>query len=400
MRKFHLNKIPSVESAEVEQRLEMSEESAFTNSDEDMSTDDSFEVLDELHTTTEALESLIVSMESSLAEGGLTRQALGFAQMHAKHVVDNVGLELTLPSMEAAGSRVAATESAIDSLKDAAVKAYHAIIEFMKRLYKSIAKKLNQFKDWLLSTATETFEKLAKFTDDKFNVKVSVNVAVFKVNGAYTKKAAEAVRSSLDIFLRLSETTNHENKLYSMFDDVSSGNNNLSTEEQLQNIDAIASQAYAEYDKLLKFDSSTNLTTTLVAGESRVGLKYDNGDPRSFSVFTERTPEEYKLVSLRDLGVDKSMGDKLTLDLDRLLRILKKMQAQSDMKYGNRWDKYKHITREEQHQERVKLCGVLSAIISRCERVQIDALGSVYGGFSVLQKAVRDVEKAEYLGGR
>lgn len=406
MRKFDLYKKPSLENTAVEGEQPIAVQPAtvvddITNQvdlqETDVSTDEVVEYsngLDTLLDTTDALESLVASMESSLKTGGLNRQAFDFAQMHARHLTTNIGLEATIPSLESADSRLIATELAIESLKAVAVDAFKAIVDFMKRLYEAMAKRLSQFKDWIVSSAMISFDKIKTFTDAKFNVKVNVNVAVFKINGTFNGKAVNALEASLSVGEKLVALDDIQEKLYTAFDALASGRNKTSLEDQMREIDSLANQAYSQLDNLLKFDKNTHLTTSLVAGKSQVGLTYENGNPRSFSVATEHNPPELKMMSLRDLGVDNALAEKLKEHLDRLLAMVKSMQDISDRHHSTRWDKYRHITKSEFEQDRVKACTLLSAIISRFERVIIDASAAIYDGFTVLRKVVEDAERA------
>lgn len=142
MRKFALNKIPSVESAEVQvPAQEISELPVSVEPiDGDSEVTEYSEGCDELCNTVTALESLICSMESSLTRGGLDRQAFEFAQMHAKHLTNSIGLDDSIPSMESAGSRLAATEIALESVKETLGKAVTAVLEFLGRLWEAAVK--------------------------------------------------------------------------------------------------------------------------------------------------------------------------------------------------------------------------------------------------------------------
>jgi hypothetical protein len=154
--------------------------------------------LDTLLVTTDALESLVASMESSLVTGGLNRQAYGFAQMHAQHLTASIGLDTTIPSMESAGSRLAATEIALESVKDAVLNAGKAVLDFIRKLFSKIADFLKSSYAKTTNVLKKLAESLKNVTEEMLDKKVQSSASM---ESAHTDDTLVALRLEAFMFL-------------------------------------------------------------------------------------------------------------------------------------------------------------------------------------------------------
>lgn len=343
-----------------------------------------------LEEAAEALEAFALLLQPAVEGYAVSPAALEAVAAVTNRLVRKAGL----PSLSVSTESIVvdtvqqAASLGLEDIKEHISNAFKATVEFLKKLYATVVKKLGQFNDWISSGAKKTFEKLTTYTDANFNTKVDVDVSVFKINGKFGGKLIPALQAAMDVLIKLAETEETERKLNNYFDGLATGRN-ISGEEHWKNdIDKLAKEIYVKFDSGLKLDKTTHLTTTYIAGRNILGLVYEEGNPRSFAVETQHNPSEIKQMTLRELGVDKTMARELNKVLEDYAALLRSSQEASDASGGNRWDKYKDITKNDFHQDRVRACTQLSAIISRCERIYIDAISSLFLALKSVGKAI------------
>ena len=349
-----------------------------------------------LEEATEALEAFALLLQPAVEGYAMNPAALEAMSVVTNRLVRKAGLPTLSVGTESmvVDTVQQAASLGLEDIKEHVVNAFKATIEFLKKLYATAVKKLGQFKDWIVSGAKRSFDKLSTYTDSNFNTKVDVDISVFKINGKFGGKVMPALQASLDVLVKLAETEETERKLNNYFDGLATGRNISGAEHWKNDIDKLAKQIYAEFDNGLKLDKTTNLTTTYIAGRNIIGLVYEEGNPRSFSIETQHNPSEIKQMTLRELGVDKTVARELGEVLENYAALLQSAKDDADASSGSRWDKYKDITKSEFQQERVSACTQLSAIISRCERLYIDAITSLFLALRSIGKAVDAAGKA------
>lgn len=165
MRKFILNKVPSVESMEIQAELPVANDVVETTEStepvvdvseikplaaEESSDDPLIEGdeeiteysdgCDELCDTVAALESLVLNIEASLNKGGLTNQDIQYATGHANYLTQRIGLESFSIGLESSTTRIQRTEVALEDLKETLNKALKAVLEFLARMWEAAIK--------------------------------------------------------------------------------------------------------------------------------------------------------------------------------------------------------------------------------------------------------------------
>lgn len=118
---------------------------------------------DELEDAAEGLEALRASMESSLAAGGLTKEAARFANIAANSYTKRLGLSSSImPSMESFGAsdRLEATKISMEGIGETLKKIWEAIKSLAQRVWNAI---VNFFKS--IFGAAERLERRAKALD-------------------------------------------------------------------------------------------------------------------------------------------------------------------------------------------------------------------------------------------
>ncbi len=314
MRKFQLNRTPATESALVEPQM-TNEVIDPTIDTEICEVSEYSDGLEELSETTEALESLIVSMESSLAEGGLTRQALGFAQMHAKHLAENIGLECLMPSFESAGSRVAATESAIGAIKEVAVKTVKAIWEFLIRLFNAGIDKLKQFRTWFSNKSQKVVEKLKQMPPEDYSKIIEIPISYFTI---HNKVSTDLINDFVECTKRLDFGEPGVGMLLEIMKTANSNNFQVQIADVVKN-------AYNHLDRHLKFDRDTDAATTIFCGRQALHVAYNRDlEDLHRCLFVVRRPVEpdNSKTSFLKLGIqprDIPTYEKFAKDYDALL---------------------------------------------------------------------------------
>lgn len=142
MRKFHLNKVPGVESTVVDAPVETPEQETLEvlepvvvkvpGEEECEELDSGCEELDE---TCAALESLAIQLEASTRRGGMTAGEIQLVQAHAKFLTKRIGLDNVTVSSESAHTRIEHTQVALEGITDALKSAGKALLDFLKRLW-------------------------------------------------------------------------------------------------------------------------------------------------------------------------------------------------------------------------------------------------------------------------
>ena len=332
MRKFDLSKKIALEAVAVTADISQPESQEFIETPEpDTSSDEVVEYssgLDTLVSTTDALESLIASMESSLTTGGLNRQAFEFAQMHAQHLTASIGLDTTTPSIESANSRLAATEIAIESFKATLFKAGKAVLDFIKTLFFKIA-------DFLQSTYAKTTnllkklaEKLKNLTEEKLDKKfqsapamesahtedtlVSLKLESFMFLGKYSTDIAKDVALTIENakrvqgFLEGSDYLNFRTKIYDAAKKID--DENLGLADGLEQMRPLIKDIYELVKSELKLTADGHMpfwlglepVTLTFSPEEPVGRQLNWNKPDSHRDAHKR---KETIVTLRQLGL-------------------------------------------------------------------------------------------------
>lgn len=275
--------------------------------------DDAEEVIDEVSTATDALESIYVNIQQSLATGGLTRQAYGFATDYANQVCKSVGLESVTTGLESADTRVQMSVAAMESIKDKITDGIKAVVEFLAKLYDMIISKLASLKSSVANTLVKIADKLKQLKDENFQKKIGITVSYFTINGKVTSSIMTDFKRAVDILddwksaSVLKDVLDLNQKLLS---DLNTGNKKY--DDYVDPIVKAAESAYSELDKLFKFDKTTHLTTTILAGKKPFGLQFDSdaSPVRNVIVEVSETAEvRSELTTLKALGIKQADAD-------------------------------------------------------------------------------------------
>lgn len=282
----------------------------------EVSADEAEEVIDEVSTATEALESIYLSIEQSLATGGLTRQAYGFATDYANQVCKSVGLESVTTGLESADTRVQMSVAAMESIKDKIISGVKAVVEFLVKLYETVVAKLKSLKTSFANTLVKIADKLKRLKEENFQKKIEINVSYFTVNGKVSSAVVPDFERAIDI-LDDWKSTSVLKELLDLNEkvtyDLNSGNKKY--DDYVGPIVNAAETAYSELDKLFKFDKSTHLCTTIMAGKKTFGLQLDaEAQPiRNVIVEVSESAEiRTESTTLKALGIKQADADLYT----------------------------------------------------------------------------------------
>jgi hypothetical protein len=281
----------------------------------EVSADEAEEVIDEVSTATDALESIYINIQQSLATGGLTRQAYGFATDYANQVCKSVGLESVTTGLESADTRVQMSVAAMESIGDKIKDAGKAIAEFFRKLYEAVVERLKRFKTTIVDIAKSTADKIEQLTPEMFNQTVEVRVAQFYINGKLTRDLLGDVQKSTDNVKKFFELP-----LFERYDNLQDKagqitHKTVSLDEILENLRDVNKLTHADLIKAVRFDASKDYSPAdHLAGKIITGVEFveDSNKPSAQFVLhhtqSEAAPEK---ISLSKLGVDKETARSL-----------------------------------------------------------------------------------------
>lgn len=131
------------------------------------------ETHDQLKRAADSLESIALSMESALNDGGLHPQAAKFMQIAVESQLNAIGVEQpVIPSLESFGgmsARMRATQVSLEGIKETIAKVWEQIVAILKKLrdaaiafFKRVFTSVGRLRDYL-----EALEKKLETTGDK-----------------------------------------------------------------------------------------------------------------------------------------------------------------------------------------------------------------------------------------
>lgn len=131
------------------------------------------ETHDQLKRAADSLESIALSMESALNDGGLHPQAAKFMQIAVESQLNAIGVEQpVIPSLESFGgmsARMRATQVSLEGIKETIAKVWEQIVAILKKLrdaaiafFKRVFTSVGRLRDYL-----EALEKKLDATGDK-----------------------------------------------------------------------------------------------------------------------------------------------------------------------------------------------------------------------------------------
>ena len=169
--------------------------------DESEELDNLADDIDETADVAESLEALVVTVESALADGGLTAREAAFADAAMQQACRRLRVAApVLPSLESFGGtseRAAATRISLEGFKDTLVKMWEAI----KRAVRGMMAKLKDFWASITSSANKLRKRATSLTqsisDGDFSgtpkdLKLSAGLAKYLTRGGSVIKATNA----------------------------------------------------------------------------------------------------------------------------------------------------------------------------------------------------------------
>lgn len=281
----------------------------------EVSEEEASEAIDEVSTATEALESIYLNIEQSLATGGLTRQAYGFATDYANQVCKSVGLESVTTGLESTDTRLQMSVAAMESIKDKIDSGIKAIAEFFRKLYDAVVNRLKKMKTSVVDIAKTVSAKLDRLTPEFFNKTVEVRASQFYINGKLSRDLLGDVQKSVANVKKYSELS-----LFERYDNLQDKagqitHKTVTLDEIFENLREVNKLTHADLVKTIRFDDSKDYSPAdHLAGKTVTGVEFieDSSKPSAqFVLHHIQSETGFEKISLSKLGVDKETARSL-----------------------------------------------------------------------------------------